>query len=135
MPNIAPPSRILASQIDQAIIGESARWGDAQRNFPRLRSDWLATVEDVRNNIIAQRNDVVLQQLRNTTLQLKDSRFLHHWCQASTRRTSLSKGPLRTAGRSIQGLAFKSVATAEPFITQPMAAILEKSGAPSIPTL
>ena len=66
---------LLASQIDQAIIGESARWGDAQRNFPRLRTDWLATVQDVRNNIIAQRNDVLLNQLQNTVLQLKDSPF------------------------------------------------------------
>ena len=42
---------LLASQIDQAIIGESARWGDAHNsrtNNPRLRSDWLATVQDVR---------------------------------------------------------------------------------------
>ena len=69
---------LLASQIDQAIIGESARWGDAHNsrtNNPRLRSDWLATVQDVRNNIIAQRNSVLLNQLQNTVLELRNSPF------------------------------------------------------------
>lgn len=64
---------LLASQIDQAIIGESARWGDAQRSSPRLKSDWEATVADVRDNIIAQRNPVFFDQLRATVLQLKSS--------------------------------------------------------------
>ena len=65
---------LLKSQIDQAIIGEAARWGDAQSpNDPRDRTDWLNTVTSVRNNIIAQRNPVFLNQLRNTVLQLRSN--------------------------------------------------------------
>ena len=57
-----------AAAIDQAIIAESARWGDAQTSSPLLRDPhWLAAVDDLRN-LIPPRQDVVVEQFRNTTL-------------------------------------------------------------------
>ena len=61
-----------AAKIDSAIIAESARWGDAQRNSPRLRSDWVNAIEDVRDNFLAVRNEIFLEQLRNTIIGLRD---------------------------------------------------------------
>ncbi|MBW8017276.1 MAG: hypothetical protein FVQ82_13920 [Planctomycetes bacterium] len=54
-----------ASQIDMAIIAESARWGDAKTNPPRTRDDWLGEVDWVINSYIPVRRDIVLGQLRN----------------------------------------------------------------------
>ena len=62
----------VAVEIDQAIIGESARWGDAKETNPLLRQDWLDAVDGVRN-FINNRNPLFLGQLRDTTLVLKDS--------------------------------------------------------------
>ncbi len=59
-----------AAEIDQAIIAESARWGDSKVSFPRLRSDWLNAVDDLRSFLNA-RNNVVVEQFRNTVLELK----------------------------------------------------------------
>ena len=61
----------LAAQIDQAIIAESARWGDAKRTSPLVRDNWVNAVAQTRNNIIARRNDVFLDQLRSTVLELR----------------------------------------------------------------
>ena len=61
----------VAAEIDQAIIAESARWGDSKRDNPRLRSDWVNAVSNLRNNYMVNRNDIFLDQLRNTILQLK----------------------------------------------------------------
>jgi hypothetical protein len=63
----------LSDQIDQAIIAESARWGDAQRNNPLLRSNWVNAVAGVRNNILRQRTEAFLNQMRNTELRLRNS--------------------------------------------------------------
>ena len=60
--------------IDQAIIAESARWGDAagsRVNDPRLRSDWVNAVNNLRNLVVG-RQSVVLNQFENATLELKD---------------------------------------------------------------
>ncbi len=59
-----------AAEIDQAIIAESARWGDAKDAQPHLRSDWLNAVDSLRN-VLNGRNDAVLEQFRNTVLGLK----------------------------------------------------------------
>ena len=63
----------LAAQIDEAIIAESARWGDAQTSNPRLRSNWVTAVAELRAEIISQRNDEFLDQLRSTVLELRNS--------------------------------------------------------------
>ncbi len=57
-----------AAVIDQAIIAESARWGDAKRpNSPLTRANWLNAVNGVVNNYFPARNSILLQQFRNTT--------------------------------------------------------------------
>ena len=51
-----------AAQIDQAIIAESARWGDAQRaNDPYTRDDWLAAVDDLKRWILVRRETLIEQ--------------------------------------------------------------------------
>lgn len=55
----------LKNEIDRAIVGESARWGDAQRpNSPIVRDDWVAAINDKLSNYFPSRADVVLDQLR-----------------------------------------------------------------------
>ncbi len=54
-----------ASTIDQAIIAESARWGDSKRGNPLRRSDWLNAVNGVRSYLTSRPN-ILLGQLRNT---------------------------------------------------------------------
>ena len=61
-----------AAKISSAIIGESARWGDADSNTPLLKSNWEQAIANVRNNILANRNEVFLGQLRNAIIELKD---------------------------------------------------------------
>ncbi len=52
-------------QLDQAIIAESARWGDSKRpNDPLDRTDWLNAVTAVRDTYLVQRGDIVLNQWR-----------------------------------------------------------------------
>ena len=62
----------VRAEIDQAIIAESARWGDAKQTSPLLRQDWLGAINNLRS-FVNNRNDSFLNQLRNTNLVLKDS--------------------------------------------------------------
>jgi hypothetical protein len=57
-----------ANEIDRAIIGESARWGDAQTGSPFRRSNWLAAINQVTNNYLPARGNVVLTQLASRGL-------------------------------------------------------------------
>ncbi len=61
-----------AAKIDQAIIAESVRWGDSKRNNPLLRSDWVNALDNIRNNFLANRNPILINQFQNTTLRLKN---------------------------------------------------------------
>jgi hypothetical protein len=54
-----------ASVIDQAIIAESARWGDSKQANPRKRSDWLSAVNGVRSYLTSRPN-VLIGQFKNT---------------------------------------------------------------------
>ena len=57
---------LLKSQIDRAIVGESARWGDAGVEPPITRdTDWIACVNSVRSGFLPTRTAVTLQQFRN----------------------------------------------------------------------
>ncbi len=56
------------AQLDRAVVGESARWGDAKRAAPFTRTDWLNAVNSVLNNFLPQRSGVVLNQLRSAGL-------------------------------------------------------------------
>ena len=61
----------MASEIDLAVIAESARWGDSKRNSPQLRQTWLNALDDLRNNWFPARHNIVLEQYKNTTQLLK----------------------------------------------------------------
>jgi hypothetical protein len=55
----------LKNEIDRAIVGESARWGDAQHpSSPLVRDDWVAASNDKLTNYFPDRTDIVLNQFR-----------------------------------------------------------------------
>jgi hypothetical protein len=57
------------AQIDNAIIAESARWGDAYSSIPRTRDgDWLPEVNWILDQFFPPQVDVMLQRLRNQEL-------------------------------------------------------------------
>ncbi len=51
-------------QIDRAIVGESARWGDQHNESPLTKDTWAAEVDWLTNTFLARRRDIVLEQLR-----------------------------------------------------------------------
>jgi len=59
-----------AAQIDQAIIAESARWGDRKTHPPKDRDDWLQDVQEIRDWVTdwhgtgRSRTEVVIDQLK-----------------------------------------------------------------------
>jgi hypothetical protein len=56
-------------EIDRAVVGESARWGDAQREPAFTRDgEWVRAVDRVLNDFLPQRSAVVLEQLRADSL-------------------------------------------------------------------
>ncbi len=58
-----------ADEIDQAVIAESARWGDAWRGTPRTRNDdWLPAVMRVKEGFFAARTEIVASQLEELGL-------------------------------------------------------------------
>lgn len=53
------------AEISRAVVGESARWGDAQREPPLLRdTNWLPAVNSLRSSFFPNRTSVFLNQLR-----------------------------------------------------------------------
>ncbi len=57
------------TEIDRAVVGESARWGDSKRTTPLTRDvEWIAAINNVLTNILPYRTGVVLQQLRDKNL-------------------------------------------------------------------
>ncbi len=58
------------NQIDRAVVGESARWGDAKlgAGAPYTRETWLAAVNNVLQNFLPVRTDIVLGQLKAKSL-------------------------------------------------------------------
>lgn len=57
-----------AAEIDMAIIGESARWGDAQQGTPLTKDDWTAEINDIYNRYFPFRTDIVINQLKTANL-------------------------------------------------------------------
>jgi hypothetical protein len=51
-------------EIDRAVVGESARWGDSKTGSPLTRANWLAAVNDIRNNFLPQRTQILINQLK-----------------------------------------------------------------------
>lgn len=65
--NILAQWDALAAELDRAIIGESARWGDwtpLHKLNPVTRADWLKEVKLVRDHILDGRNDLTIAQMR-----------------------------------------------------------------------
>jgi len=56
------------AQLDRAVVGESARWGDSKREPAFTRQDWLNACNNVINNWFPNRTATTLQQLRNKNL-------------------------------------------------------------------
>ncbi|MEX0599533.1 MAG: chitobiase/beta-hexosaminidase C-terminal domain-containing protein, partial [Rhodothermales bacterium] len=52
------------AEIEDVLISESARWGDAKREPPRGLADWKTEVARLRNGILPARGDVLLEQLQ-----------------------------------------------------------------------
>lgn len=52
-----------SNEIDRAIVGESARWGDAKTAAPMTRTTWLSAMTSV-GGFISARTAVLLNQLR-----------------------------------------------------------------------
>ncbi|MBN2474814.1 MAG: lamin tail domain-containing protein [Pirellulales bacterium] len=61
--------RARAAQIEMAIIAESARWGDARREPPRTKNDWLGAINNEVNSWFPGRTQTVLSQFPNTVLR------------------------------------------------------------------
>ena len=61
---------IRADQVDEAIIAESARWGDAQtsKGSPFTKKDWDLEISNLRDTFFAQRTDIVIKQLSDAGL-------------------------------------------------------------------
>jgi hypothetical protein len=57
-----------AEQIDLAIIAESARWGDAQRNTPRTKNDWEGQNNYMVNTFFPNRTQIVISQMRSVNM-------------------------------------------------------------------
>jgi hypothetical protein len=55
------------AEIDLAIIGESARWGDAKREPPYTRNNWVSATNNTRA-FFTNRANTVVSQLRGATL-------------------------------------------------------------------
>jgi len=61
--------REIAQFIDRAIVGESARWGDAPGGRARTRDDdWIKERDRILNQYLPVRSGIVLEQLRKANL-------------------------------------------------------------------
>ncbi len=57
------------NEIDRAVVGESARWGDSKRGAPLTRNvEWIAEINNILNNYLPTRTTVVLSQLKSKGL-------------------------------------------------------------------
>lgn len=60
---------VRTSQIDKAIIAESARWGDTQSSTPYTRDKhWVPEINVIKNNYFPYRTDIVISQLKKVKL-------------------------------------------------------------------
>lgn len=57
-----------AAEIDQALIGESARWGDTFAWTPYTVADWNRELNDIYARYIPYRTDIVINQLKAASL-------------------------------------------------------------------
>ena len=57
-----------ADLIQNAVIGESARWGDSRRGTPYDQDDWQGAVNEILTGFISSRTNTVVNQLRSRDL-------------------------------------------------------------------
>lgn len=55
-------------EIETAIIGESARWGNTTKTSSYTKDDWQWAVNDIINNYFPKRTEIVLNQLKEANL-------------------------------------------------------------------
>jgi len=68
-----------AAQIEQAIIAESARWGDAKRSAPRTQQDWQQQNDYMIQSYFPDRAAVVINQMRSVDMFPPEALvFFHH---------------------------------------------------------
>ena len=67
-PRTADMYRTRMAQIDRAIVGESARWGDTRSTIPHTREDWLTNQNNVLTRFIQPRSTFLLNWLKNANL-------------------------------------------------------------------
>ncbi|UCG58137.1 MAG: lamin tail domain-containing protein [Phycisphaerales bacterium] len=67
-PNTANAYQARMNQIDRAIVGESARWGDNRQSTPYTRQNWLSTQNGKLTGLFPGRSAEVLGRLRNINL-------------------------------------------------------------------
>jgi hypothetical protein len=67
-PAVADRYRQRIAQIDRAIVGESARWGDTRSALPHTRADWVASEADILANFIQPRPALLLKYLTDNGL-------------------------------------------------------------------
>ena len=61
--NVANLYKSRAAQIDQAIIAESARWGDAKISPSLTKATWQSLLQSMYTSFFPQRTDILKQQL------------------------------------------------------------------------
>ncbi len=69
--NNRPAARFAAraDEVEQAIVGESARWGDQLRSSPYTRDEhWAPQRDSLLTNYFPRRSEIVLEQLRDAGL-------------------------------------------------------------------
>lgn len=73
-----------AAEIEMAIIGESARWGDSKTAVPKTKDTWTTAVNNIVNQYFPQRHPIILNQFQNTV----------RWVDPMNSRTATVSAPL-----------------------------------------
>ncbi|MBN1852797.1 MAG: lamin tail domain-containing protein [Pirellulales bacterium] len=58
----------IADQVERAMVGESARWGDMHYSTPLTLAEWTTERDWILNAYLPQRSNIVLQELKNANL-------------------------------------------------------------------
>ncbi len=67
-PAVTDRYRTRMAEIDRAIVGESARWGDTRMTMPGTRADWLANENKILTTFFPTRSDWLLGWLKSNKL-------------------------------------------------------------------
>ena len=70
-PATAQRYQLRMGQVEGAIVGESARWGDNRQSKPYTRDNWLTTQNNLLNGFFPGRSTQVLSALKNASLYPK----------------------------------------------------------------